>query len=134
MLTQSVVLVASDCRGHSTPTLARDMPWRFERGEQLPPTYPWTLAIVLAQENILVCGNREAKIADFGLANFVNMSATYTTVRMGTPRWMAPELLDNSRKFQRTTKSDIFAFACIAFEVALQQSFADAPKNLTLYN
>ena len=93
-----------------------------------------TLAIVLVQENILVNSNREAKIADFGLANFVNMSATYTTVRMGTPRWMAPELIDNSQKFQRTTKSDIFAFACIAFEVALQQSFKDASKNLTMYN
>ena len=134
MLTQTVVLVASNCRGHSTPTLARDMPWRFERGEQLPSTYPWTLAIVLVQENILVGRNREAKIADFGLANFANMSATYTTARMGTPRWMAPELMDNSQKFQRTTKSDIFAFACIAFEVALQQSFTDASKNLTLYN
>jgi serine/threonine protein kinase len=81
---------------------------------------------VVIQANILVSSDREAKIADFGFANFVDMSMSYATVRMGTPKWMAPELLDRSQKFQRTTKSDIFAFACIAFEVALQQSFANA--------
>jgi serine/threonine-protein kinase TNNI3K len=134
MLTQTLVLVTSDCRGHSIPTLARDVPWRFERGEQLPPTFPRTLAIVIVQANILVGSDRKAKIADFGFANFVDMSVTYATVRMGTPKWMAPELLDTSQKFQRTTKSDIFAFACIAFEVALQLSFADARERLTLYN
>jgi serine/threonine protein kinase len=134
MLTQSLVLVASDCRGHSTPTLARDVPWRFERGEQLPPTFPRTLVIVVVQENVLVSSDREAKIADFGFANFVDMSMSYATVRMGTPKWMAPELLDRSQKFQRSTKSDIFAFGCIAFEVALQQYFTDAQERLTLYN
>jgi serine/threonine protein kinase len=92
------------------------------------------LTIVVTQANILVSSDREAKIADFGFANFVDMSVSYATVRMGTPKWMAPELLDTSQKFQRTTKSDIFAFACIAFEVALQQSFADAQERLTLYN
>jgi serine/threonine protein kinase len=86
------------------------------------------LAIVVVQVNILVSSDREAKIADFGFANFVDMSVPYTTVRLGTPKWMAPELLDHSQKFQRTTKSDIFAFACIAFEVALQQYFADAQE------
>jgi serine/threonine protein kinase len=89
------------------------------------------LAIVVVQANILVSSDQEAKIADFGFANPVDMS---DTVRMGTPQWMAPELLDDSQKFQRTTKSDIFAFGCIAFEVALQQSFADAQERLTLYN
>jgi hypothetical protein len=134
MLTQSLVLVASDCRGHSTPTLARNVPWRFERGEQLPPTFPRTLVTVVVQENILVSSDRKAKIADFGFANFVDMSMSYATRRMGTPKWMAPELLDTSQKFQRTTKSDMFAFGCIAFEVALQQSFADAQERLILYN
>jgi hypothetical protein len=126
MLTQNLVLVASDCRGRTTPTLARVVPWRFERGEQVPPTFPRILVIVVVQVNVLVSSDREAKIADFGFANFVDMSMSYATVRMGTPKWMAPELLDRSQKFQRTTKSDIFAFACIAFEVALQQSFANA--------
>jgi hypothetical protein len=134
MLIQTLVLVASNCRGCSTPTRAKDVPWRFERGEQFPPTFPRTLAIVVVQENILVGSDRKAKIADFGFANFVDMSMSYATRRMGTPKWMAPELLDVSQKFQRTTNSDIFAFGCIAFEVALQQSFADAQERLTLYN
>jgi serine/threonine protein kinase len=72
---------------------------------------------VIVQENILVSNDREAKIADFGFTNFVDMSMSYATPRMGTPKWMAPELLDTRQKFQRTTKSDIFAFGCIAFEV-----------------
>ena len=89
---------------------------------------------MFVQANILVSGDREAKIADFGFANFAEMSVSYATVRMGTPKWMAPELLDTNQKFRRTTKSDIFAFACIAFEVAHQQSFADAQERLTFYN
>jgi serine/threonine protein kinase len=110
------------------------MPWRSERGEQFLPRFPRTLAIVFVQENILISSDREAKIADFGLANFADMSVSHTTARMGTPRWMAPELLDINKKFRRTTQSDIFAFACIAFEVALQQFFADAQERLTVYN
>jgi hypothetical protein len=117
MLTQTLVLVASDCRGHSTNTLAKDVPWRFERGEQLPPTFPRTLVIEFVQANILVSSDREIKIADFGLANFVEVSMSNSTEKRGTRRWMAPELLDFNQEFQRTTKSDIFAFACIAFEV-----------------
>jgi serine/threonine protein kinase len=114
VLAQTLVLVASDCRGHSTPTLARDVPWRFERGEQLPPTFSRTLVIVFVQANILVSSDREIKIANSGLANF---AMSYSTDQWGTPRRMAPELLDVNQKFQRTTKSDIFAFACTAFEV-----------------
>jgi hypothetical protein len=117
MLTQTLVLVDSDRRGHSTRTLARGVPWRFERGEQLPPTFPRTLVIVFVQANILVSSEREAKIADFGLTNFVEMTIPYKTERRGTRRFMAPELFDVSQEFQRTTKSDIFAFACTAFEV-----------------
>jgi serine/threonine protein kinase len=37
---------------------------------------------------------------------------------VGTPRWMAPELLDTNQVFKRTEYSDIFAFACVGFEVA----------------
>jgi serine/threonine protein kinase len=77
-----------------------------------------TLAIVFVQANILVSSDRKAKIAEFGFANFAfaDMSVSYGTVRMGTPKWMAPELL-GIRKESWTTKSDIFAFACTAFEV-----------------
>jgi serine/threonine protein kinase len=92
------------------------------------------LAIVVVQANILVGSDRKAKIADFGFANFADMTMSFTTRRIGTPKYMAPELLDTDRKFQRTTESDIFAFACVAFEVALQQSFAGAQERLTLYN
>ena len=89
---------------------------------------------MFVQANILVSSDRKAKIADFGFANFADMSASYASLRMGTPKWMAPELLDTGLKFQRTTKSDIFAFACIAFEVTLQDFFADAWERLILYN
>ena len=73
---------------------------------------------MLVQTNILVSEDREAKIADFGFTNFAEMSRSYASVRTGSPKWMAPELLDVKRKFQRTKKSDIYAFACTAFEVA----------------
>ena len=89
---------------------------------------------MVAQAKILVSSDRKAKIADFGFANFANTFMYDIAIRVDIPRWMAPELLDLDKEFRRTAENDIFAFACIAFEVTLQQFFADAQERLTFYN
>jgi serine/threonine protein kinase len=75
------------------------------------------------QVNILITDERRACLADFGLATtsesqVLNLSS-FSAVRLGgTLRWTAPELLDSTQN-NNSTKSDIFAFACVCYEVRL---------------
>ncbi|KAJ7906555.1 kinase-like domain-containing protein, partial [Mycena leptocephala] len=70
----------------------------------------------LCGRNILV-NERRAFLADFGLAAFIQMDGSIkTSVRSGSMRWMAPELVHpavypSGLPFRRTTASDIWAFA-----------------------
>jgi serine/threonine protein kinase len=71
--------------------------------------------------NILITDERRACLADFGLATVsasqVLKFSSFTTARLGgTLRWTAPELLDGTTD-DNNTKSDIYAFACICYEV-----------------
>lgn len=63
----------------------------------------------LKAANILVDSRLRAKVADFGLSQKKRLGAT------GTPYWMAPELLRGEST--NTTKSDVYAFGVILFEV-----------------
>jgi serine/threonine protein kinase len=67
----------------------------------------------------------DAMLADFGLARLVDtiaaMTATTTTFA-GTARFMAPELLlpaqaEGVKDALRTSKSDVYAFACLILQV-----------------
>jgi len=63
----------------------------------------------LKAANILVDGNFRAKVADFGLSQKKNLGA------VGTPYWMAPELLRGEST--NTPESDAYAFGMILFEM-----------------
>jgi len=72
--------------------------------------------------NILIDDEWHVRLADFGLASFAESTlATDTSNHHGAKRWMAPELLDpemlDLKRFQRTPKSDIYAFACVCLEL-----------------
>lgn len=72
------------------------------------------------QMNILVTPSRRACIADFGLSSIVDamtLRFTHSTVSIkgGTARYQAPELL--SGKMQNHYGSDVYAFACVCYEV-----------------
>ena len=77
---------------------------------------------------MLVDADYTARLGDFGYASLVGNipeALTYlqrSTARPGALRWIAPEQVDPEETFNRTTKSDIYSFGC----VALQGSSSDS--------
>jgi serine/threonine protein kinase len=65
--------------------------------------------------NILLDRDYQVKIADFGLARHSNDTATNSEA-MSTP-FTAPELFGTAEKLKLTEKTDVYAFACLFYEV-----------------
>jgi serine/threonine protein kinase len=63
-----------------------------------------------------------AYIADFGLATLSDSGSAMTVAGsavMGTPRWLAPELIPlQGVKRHHTHATDIYAFALVCYEVS----------------
>ncbi|KAF8999175.1 kinase-like domain-containing protein [Cyathus striatus] len=72
--------------------------------------------------NVLISDNGVACLADFGLSSIINTyslawsSIESSVINAGTVRWQAPELLDE-KSLGATKESDIYAFACVCYEV-----------------
>ncbi len=65
--------------------------------------------------NVLVGADDVALLADFGLAKLVETaSIQVATAHMGTPCWMAPEMIERGTY---TAASDMYAFAIIVWEL-----------------
>jgi hypothetical protein len=65
--------------------------------------------------NVLVGADDVAVLADFGLAKVVaTASVQVATMEMGTPCWMAPEMLEHGTY---TAASDVYAFGIIVWEL-----------------
>ena len=62
-----------------------------------------------------------ALIADFGLTTLTDSGFATTLAEsfiMGTPKWLAPELIPHAQvKRRHTYASDIYAFALVCYEV-----------------
>ncbi|KAJ6493953.1 kinase-like domain-containing protein [Mycena vitilis] len=69
----------------------------------------------LRGSNILVDDEGHARLADFGLASYANTTAE-SSARAGSTRWMAPELFSPDT-FRRTWSTDVYAFACVCYEL-----------------
>ncbi|KAJ7878760.1 kinase-like domain-containing protein [Mycena olivaceomarginata] len=72
--------------------------------------------------NILVTSSRKACIADFGvssIANAITIRFTHSTVtaKAGTARYQAPELFQVENTTETHYGSDIYAFACVCYEI-----------------
>jgi serine/threonine protein kinase len=78
------------------------------------------------QNNVLINNEGHAQITDFGLTAFADATQGQSSLRdsYGSLNWMAPEL-HMPEKFglqnlQRTEASDVYALACLYWEVGLQ--------------
>ncbi|KAG6369044.1 kinase-like domain-containing protein [Boletus reticuloceps] len=72
--------------------------------------------------NVLLDADYTARLADFGYASLVGSipeALTYlqrSTTHLGALRWSPPEQMEPKETFNRTTKSDIYSFGCIALQ------------------
>jgi eukaryotic-like serine/threonine-protein kinase len=64
--------------------------------------------------NIMMLGNREVKVADFGIARVMATSKTQTGVVMGTPSYMSPEQIAGKKVDGR---SDLFSLGVVLYEL-----------------
>ena len=84
----------------------------------------------IRQNNVLLDGDYSARLADFGYASLVgNIPEALgylqrSTARPGALRWIAPEQVDPEDTFNRTTKTDIYSFGCVALQASLLDSDA----------
>ncbi|KAJ3438258.1 mitogen-activated protein kinase kinase kinase [Anaeramoeba flamelloides] len=71
----------------------------------------------LKTPNVLFSEDGKIKIADFGLSKTMSLSNTLINhTIVGTPRWMAPELLRGEQNY--TDKVDIYSFGIILWEIS----------------
>jgi tRNA A-37 threonylcarbamoyl transferase component Bud32 len=66
----------------------------------------------LKSQNVLVDENWNCKVADFGMSRLKTLTATMT--RVGTPQWMAPEILREER-YDET--ADVWSFGVVCWEL-----------------
>ena len=74
----------------------------------------------LKPENILFDENFEIKISDFGLSRFLNENDKSLTQAVGTPFFMAPELISEETYDE---KIDIYSYSIILYEILYTHQF-----------
>jgi len=67
----------------------------------------------LKPENLLITGNGQVKLADFGIARIPNADLTKEGQFLGTPCYAAPETL---RSGEYSEQSDLFSFGAVIYE------------------
>lgn len=78
----------------------------------------------LKSKNIMIkyckCGDVNcviSKLGDFGVSKFKGLESRFTTKKVGTQGWMAPELMSTKSKASYTRAVDVYSFAIICSEV-----------------
>ncbi|KAF9257430.1 kinase-like protein [Marasmius fiardii PR-910] len=72
--------------------------------------------------NILLTPDERACIGDFGLSRVADthalrLTSSTTAHSKGTMRWLSPELLKSDPPCSSSTSSDMYAFACVCYEI-----------------
>eukprot|EP01083_Nonionella_stella_P298110 1012135_1 len=68
----------------------------------------------LKSDNLIVCGDWLVKVCDFGLTQFCVETSEEDSSQVGTPMWMAPEVI---KQQGFTKKSDVYSYGIIMWEV-----------------
>ncbi|ODV67201.1 kinase-like protein [Hyphopichia burtonii NRRL Y-1933] len=82
----------------------------------------------LKSQNILLNNRGEVKLTDFGVSTQLSSNFSRRNTTVGTPYWMAPEVILNN-KGGHSYKADIWSLGCCAYELfngkpPLQNQFA----------
>lgn len=85
----------------------------------------------LKPENVMVTAAGQVKLIDFGLARLEVAGSTVTAagVVVGTPAFMAPELLSAQRA---TRASDLYSFAAMAYDLLVGRPPFDGPPDAVI--
>jgi NIMA (never in mitosis gene a)-related kinase 2 len=83
----------------------------------------------LKPANILLDSNNNIKIGDFGLAKELNSQSQLAQTNVGTPFYMAPEIM-NEKQYDH--KSDIWSLGCLVYELAALRPPFDASNACAL--
>ncbi len=68
----------------------------------------------IKSQNILLNEDKQVKITDFGIASIIETEHTKTQSLMGTPQYVAPEILNRE---ELTLQSDIYSVGIMMFEL-----------------
>jgi serine/threonine protein kinase len=71
----------------------------------------------LKPENILIARDGHVKICDFGFATRLNGPDARAVSKVGTPHYLAPEILDMHSQEGYTYAIDIWSWACVFYEM-----------------
>jgi len=72
---------------------------------------------------IVEAGYMDVKVADFGISKIIDATSTFSPLsRVGTTRWMAPEVMfepeeDSSKMKYYPLKSDVYSYAMTCYEI-----------------
>eukprot|EP00163_Fabomonas_tropica_P006392 TRINITY_DN1595_c0_g1_i4.p1 TRINITY_DN1595_c0_g1~~TRINITY_DN1595_c0_g1_i4.p1 ORF type:complete len:608 (+),score=82.55 TRINITY_DN1595_c0_g1_i4:147-1970(+) len=100
----------------------KTMPWKqkysialdIARGmAYLHSSNPMIIHRDLKSMNILLDSHGRAKVCDFGLSRDISSDATMTKM-VGTPHWMAPEILKGEKYSE---KADVYSYALLLWEL-----------------
>jgi tRNA A-37 threonylcarbamoyl transferase component Bud32 len=72
----------------------------------------------LNSKNLLISKEFKIKVSDLGLSEEVTDGCSQTDKRMGTLRWMAPEIL--KKHCMSMEKADVYSFGIVMFELGAQ--------------
>lgn len=86
----------------------------------------------LKPQNILVDGNGNLKIADFGLCRPMHLHVPDLSTEVVTLWYRAPELLNNHRNY--SFEIDIYSVGCIIYEMVTGEVLIQGNDNLTQLN